>query len=445
MYSEEHIIAYLRGDLADEELFAFEEALKTDTNLATSFAFMSDAQLAEDIWGDAGVMQSLEEVWQEMPYAQQDNLESESTQTSKNIFRSIPKKYTIIIGTVSVLLIATILYLMSNKSLNIFSDTQSQTESKEENDINISDIQEDNDNSQLNDLEEIKKRIEEIKQKEEEIEKIKQNIGKPKNEQEKRYLKKLKKQQKIYQKQRISIYDQMIAIVNSEVILPKVDTLIYDDVVFSWNKKYQNEDLELEVFTKETQARPNRIEIKAGKVTHKQKLSNNFYYWRLKVKHGKTIGLGRFYVNRKENIVENNSASTIAIPEINFKRYQLNKELESQIRTHTKSPVENFHIIFPRDGEILETSVERIEDKHIFLTFFEWFGNVKTGRYKVEIFKGQNKKPLLDEEFPVDFFTKNKLTQFPVKVRLGLFTPDLYYLRLHHNDKLLYTGRFVVK
>lgn len=296
MYSEEDIMAYLRGDLADNELLAFEEALKTDTNLATSLAFMSDIELAEDVWGETGVMQSLEEVWQEI-YAQEENSESNwdnGGNTSVQTIQKLPKKYIVLIGSTGLVIIATILYLIfgntaTPKEANTILENTEIT--AQQNQSNFSETKEDN---KVDDLEEIKKRIEEINQKEEAIEKIKQKIGKPKNEQEVRYLKQLKQQQELYQQQKIAIYDEMIASVKSEVILPKVDTLVDDDVVFSWDKKYQNQDLELEVFTKETQVQPQKIEIRAGKVTHKQKLSSDFYYWRLKVKHGKTIGLGRF-------------------------------------------------------------------------------------------------------------------------------------------------------
>lgn len=230
---EDKITAYLNNKLTPAEKEAFEKAMQQDAELEENVRLHRDLLLVGDIFGEGGINDQLDAIWKEN--------QQEPAPTSRNMNQRVWR----IAAVVVLLLVAGILIWnlvgTKNGSKEFWQDTQA-------------------------------------------------------------YAQLLTQQKQLHQAQQIANLDEQLQATNKaagdRVPYPAIDTLLAskNPVLFQWNKDFQGKNLELQVFTKTTEANPKVYTLPKNTNLYQTKLPAGLYYWRLSIKDEELLETGRFYV-----------------------------------------------------------------------------------------------------------------------------------------------------
>jgi len=253
METTDKILAYLSDEMNENQRVAFEKELHENPALRQELSFYQDLNLAGEIFGKGGVVEQLENTWNENQSKSDPVPEVQLKSNHKNIsFLGTYGQY----AAVAVLVLAAgAIWLTQEqwKSSSILDDP-------------------------------------------------------------KQYAAQKAKLVQKYQSARIELLDRDLKFGRkrgggepSSLVRPKLDTLVVarKAVFFQWETPTTDKTLLLEILTKKTQEQPMRVVLPANTTSYSQRLAPGLYYWRLSTMKAelpeKVLKIGRFYVTNLED------------------------------------------------------------------------------------------------------------------------------------------------
>ncbi|NJL12238.1 MAG: hypothetical protein HC913_04035 [Microscillaceae bacterium] len=290
MFDQNKILDYLNQTLPPDAERAFEEAIRQDPALACEVALYREIRLALKIYGQEGIAQKLEEVWQSK------QLPSRIIPTRKQNIKQATWGY----AAVFLLLLASAaaLYQFGKSGApQTLSQRPAQDTSKINKTGGSEEIPHPNTSQAMHpdssETSEEKGFFQDGKQ---------ETHPSPSTS----LPSLLASVEQKYKSQQLPFLEAQLSVSRIEQRFePNFNTILRGkSVKFEWPSQYNIDTLEIEIITKVFVQTPTIILVPFGQKRYVLDLPNGLYYWRLNIKNGEMLHLGRFFVQGEAVLAE---------------------------------------------------------------------------------------------------------------------------------------------
>ncbi|GAB4404588.1 MAG: hypothetical protein OHK0053_30170 [Microscillaceae bacterium] len=286
MIDQIKILEYLNQTLPPDEQKAFEEAIQQDAALAREVALHKDILLSMKIYGQEGIVQLLEDVWQ------QHHSGAKSQQFKKRRLGKAIWGY----AAIFLLLItsAWALYQFGQHPPPLASDQNALRKASEQKPGK--DTKEMSDSATSGVIAKNPSSLDLDKPNDE-------DAAKTKNEKPQKNLstKDLRADlEQKYQSHQLPFMETQISVIRlNNRFQPDLHAILKSkEVRFEWPSHLNVDTLEIEIITKVSVDAPTVLQVPYAQNHYTLALPNGLYYWRLNLKNGEMIHLGRFFVHQ---------------------------------------------------------------------------------------------------------------------------------------------------